>query len=44
MSIVRKDAKTDINVTTLAQHQNFCVEEKEKVLARTEMSTEEADT
>ena len=41
--IVRKDAKTDINFTTFAQNQHFYMEEKQKILVRTELSTEEAD-
>jgi hypothetical protein len=44
MGIERKDANTDINFTTFAQHQHFHMKEKENKLARRELSTEEADT
>jgi len=44
MGIVRRDVTTDINFTKFAQQQHFYMEEKEKILARTELSTEEADT
>jgi lipase chaperone LimK len=44
MGIVRKDAKTGINFKTFEQHQHLYMEEKQKILARTELSTEEADT
>jgi hypothetical protein len=43
MGIVRKDATTDISFT-LAQHQHFYMAEKERILARKELSTKEADT
>jgi heme oxygenase len=44
MGIVRKDETTDKNFTKFAQHQHFYMEEKEKILARTELSTDVEDT
>jgi len=44
MGIVKKDVTTHMNFTKFAQHQHFYMEEKEKILARTELSTEEEDT
>ena len=44
MGTVRKNVTTDINFTKFVQNQHLYMEKKEKILARTELSTEEADT
>jgi len=44
MGIVRKDVTTDMHFKKFAQNQHLYMKEKEKILARTELSTEEEDT